>query len=95
MSVVAEGMENERKLVERQGVKSNLVAPLIDRGNLIGVLGFDSIRSEREWDETENKARALLTAIGRIRRTPDGAPREPDNAREAARGAASRVSTSV
>ena len=50
---------------------------------------------EREWDETENKARALLTAIGRIRRTPDGAPREPDNAREAARGAASRVSTSV
>ena len=50
---------------------------------------------EREWDETENKARALLTAIGRIRRTPDGAPREPDSAREAARGAASRMSTSV
>jgi anthranilate synthase component 1 len=22
---------------------------------------------EREWDETENKARALLTAIGQIR----------------------------
>jgi len=22
---------------------------------------------EREWDETENKARALLTAIGRVR----------------------------
>ena len=25
---------------------------------------------EREWEETENKARALLTAIGRVRRTP-------------------------
>jgi len=22
---------------------------------------------EREWDETENKARALLTALGRVR----------------------------
>jgi anthranilate synthase component 1 len=22
---------------------------------------------EREWDETENKARAMLTAIGRVR----------------------------
>jgi anthranilate synthase component 1 len=24
---------------------------------------------EREWDETENKARALLTALGRVRRS--------------------------
>jgi anthranilate synthase component 1 len=58
----------------------------------------DSI-PEREWDETENKARALLTAIGRVRRAPGGAPREADSAQrersEPARGASSRVSTSV
>jgi anthranilate synthase component I len=27
---------------------------------------FDSV-AEREWEETENKARAMLTAIGRVR----------------------------
>jgi anthranilate synthase component I len=30
---------------------------------------YDSV-PEREWDETENKARALLTAIGRVRTPP-------------------------
>jgi anthranilate synthase component 1 len=54
----------------------------------------DSI-PEREWEETENKARALLTAIGRVRdgrRESDSAQRErPD----ITRGASSRVSTSV
>src|SRR2546423_1341781 len=58
----------------------------------------DSI-PEREWDETENKARALLTAIGRVRRAPDGASREADSASrertDPARGVSSRVSSSV
>jgi anthranilate synthase component 1 len=50
---------------------------------------------EREWDETENKARALLTAIGRVRnsggRESEPSPRE---GKEVVRGTA-RVSTSV
>jgi len=53
---------------------------------------------EREWEETENKARALLMAIGRVRsinagsRENERAPREkPD----ATRGGSARVSTSV
>jgi anthranilate synthase component 1 len=54
----------------------------------------DSI-PEREWDETENKARALLTAIGRVRsavaRETEGPARD---ATDSARGSA-RVSTSV
>jgi anthranilate synthase component 1 len=33
----------------------------------------DSV-AEREWDETENKARALLTAIGQVRRAKARAP---------------------
>ena len=32
---------------------------------------------EREWDETENKARALLTAIGRVRQAPVTPPPTP------------------
>ena len=53
---------------------------------------------EREWDETENKARALLTAIGRVRRADslhrDADPTQRERA-ESARVAAARVSTSV
>ena len=54
----------------------------------------DSI-PEREWDETENKARALLTAIGRVR-SSGGRESEPParEGKEAVRGTA-RVSTSV
>jgi anthranilate synthase component 1 len=50
---------------------------------------------EREWEETENKARALLTAIGRVRdhsRRGDSAHREKT---DSARDSSSRVSTSV
>ena len=50
---------------------------------------------EREWDETENKARALLTAIGRVR-SSSGRELEtpPRSEKEVVRGT-SRVSTSV
>jgi anthranilate synthase component 1 len=53
----------------------------------------DSI-PEREWDETENKARALLTAIGRVR---SSSGRETDAARreETEVVRTSRLSTSV
>jgi anthranilate synthase component 1 len=50
---------------------------------------------EREWEETENKARALLTAIGRVRdnsRRGDSVQRDKT---DSTRGASSRVSTSV
>jgi anthranilate synthase component 1 len=50
---------------------------------------------EREWEETENKARALLTAIGRVRdnsRCGDNVQRDKT---DSTRGAPSRVSTSV
>jgi anthranilate synthase component 1 len=50
---------------------------------------------EREWEETENKARALLTAIGRVR---DSSRRDVDSAqreRTESTRASSRVSTSV
>ena len=50
---------------------------------------------EREWEETENKARALLTAIGRVRdhsRRGDSVQREKT---DSARGSSSHISTSV
>jgi len=54
----------------------------------------DSI-PEREWDETENKARALLTAIGRVRSSGSREVEAPQReGKEVVRGT-SRVSTSV
>jgi anthranilate synthase component 1 len=54
---------------------------------------------EREWEETENKARALLTAIGRVRAAARGSPSSDDMARRDAggehRASTARVSTAV
>ena len=54
---------------------------------------------EREWEETENKARALLTAIGRVRAAAHGAGSPGESPRRDAsaehRGAESRISTTV
>jgi anthranilate synthase component 1 len=59
---------------------------------------YDSV-PEREWEETENKARALLTAIGRVRSSVEGGPREMESAQserpEVSRRGSSRASTSV
>ena len=53
---------------------------------------------EREWEETENKARALLMAIGRVRSMNVGS-REAERARrektDTSRSGSSRASTSV
>lgn len=54
----------------------------------------DSI-PEREWEETENKARALLAAIGRVRdKTRRGESGQRDRT-DSTRSGSSRVSTSV
>jgi anthranilate synthase component 1 len=48
---------------------------------------------EREWEETENKARALLTAIGRVRAAMEGTPAGEVARREA--DSEMRVSSAV
>jgi anthranilate synthase component 1 len=53
---------------------------------------------EREWEETENKARALLMAIGRVRSINAGSrenERAPREKTDGTRGGSARVSTSV
>jgi anthranilate synthase component I len=48
-----------------------------------GGIVYDSV-PEREWEETENKARALLTAIGRVRAAAPGGPATTDRAQHEA-----------
>ena len=60
-------------LEDRSIIRSNVTAPEgTDYDQMESIIYelsktvMDSV-PEREWDETENKARALLTAIGRVR----------------------------
>ena len=41
----------EKEILEMQGIQSLVVVPMICSDSLIGFLGFDSVRSEREWSE--------------------------------------------
>ncbi len=40
-----------RKMVAAQGIKTLLCVPLHFLGTCLGVIGFDCVRKEREWDE--------------------------------------------
>ena len=52
----------ERALLEVQGTQSVLAAPLVDRGRLVGFIGFDSINSERLW--SDDHLSLLMSAAG-------------------------------
>lgn len=53
----------EREILERQGIRSLLVVPMTLGGELVGFLGFDSIREVKTWSEDDI---ALLGILGEI-----------------------------
>lgn len=55
-STLPDEMSAERRLFESQSIQSLLVVPVEDKengDNFVGFVGFDSVKSEREWTETE------------------------------------------
>jgi len=42
---------SEKEILEAQDIKSVLIVPLISQNQLIGFLGFDSVRHEKTWPE--------------------------------------------
>ena len=50
-----------RKMLEAGGVRSALGLPLVNRGVTYGAISFDSVLSEREWDEEDRRALGVLT----------------------------------
>lgn len=42
-----------RKILEPQGIQSLIAIPLMDRGNCLGFIGFDSVSSLRHWTEVD------------------------------------------
>lgn len=56
---------NERETLEKQGIRSLLVVPIMIRGEFWGFLGFDACQNEREWrDEEEAILLAVAGSIG-------------------------------
>ncbi len=53
--------EAERRVLEEEGIKSIIVAPIITNGNLWGFMGFDDCTSNRVWSQRE-KAGVLIAA---------------------------------
>ncbi|MFW6048848.1 MAG: ATP-binding protein [Candidatus Bipolaricaulota bacterium] len=41
----------EQDILQQQGIKSVVVVPVISRNRLIGYMGFDSVKEEKEWED--------------------------------------------
>ncbi len=54
---------SEKQLLEQQDIQSLLVVPLINNAELIGFIGFDSVRQQKTWSSDDVK---LLEIAGRI-----------------------------
>jgi PAS domain S-box-containing protein len=53
----------EQAEFRRQGIQSLVVVPMVHEGRLLGFLGFDSVRQERDWQE---EIVTLLHMVGDI-----------------------------
>ncbi|MGQ9853567.1 MAG: histidine kinase dimerization/phosphoacceptor domain -containing protein, partial [Candidatus Oleimicrobiaceae bacterium] len=42
----------EKEILQAQSIQSLIVVPMISAGELLGFLGFDSVRCQREWPES-------------------------------------------
>lgn len=52
-----------KQVLEQNGIRSKIAIPLVDRNRLLGYVGFDVVREEREWSED---VISLLQIAGQI-----------------------------
>jgi PAS domain S-box-containing protein len=67
-----EEMSAERQLMEGQGVRAALILPMARGSRSVGFLGFDAVRSTREWDGgdiavLETLANIFVSSLERVR----------------------------
>ncbi len=57
--------EEEKKILESQGIQSVLVVPVYKGNRLLGFVGFDQVKKQRDWShELASLLRIFATAIG-------------------------------
>lgn len=54
---------NERETLQRQGIQSVLVVPMLSQGRLTGFLGFDSVRNVQVWHDVELRQLQMAAEI--------------------------------
>jgi PAS domain S-box-containing protein len=52
-----------RMMLEAQNIQSLITLPMIDEGQCVGFIGFDSVRQERRWQEDEIALLRVLTEL--------------------------------
>jgi PAS domain S-box-containing protein len=63
LPIAENGETNLRSILEPQGIQSLITIPVLELGELLGFLGFDSVLVKRDFAEEEIK---LLTLFGQI-----------------------------
>ncbi len=53
----------EQEILERQDIKSVVVVPVISRNQIIGYMGFDSVKQRKEWDEDIIKLLQMVAEV--------------------------------
>jgi PAS domain S-box-containing protein len=58
-----EATENEKQILEAQGIKSLVIVPMVFDDDIIGYIGFDSVQEEKEWP---NESIRLLNILAQM-----------------------------
>jgi PAS domain S-box-containing protein len=58
-----EDWHQERELLEPLGIQALVVVPIMHAHNLLGFIGFDSVRAQREWKEDEIHLLQVLAGL--------------------------------
>ncbi len=54
---------NTREKLKRQSIQSLLLTPMVIEGQVIGIIGVDCIRSEKEWNDNDILTLKLIASI--------------------------------
>lgn len=53
----------EKEMLEPQGIKSLVIVPMVYKESVVGFLGFDSVQTERTWQEVDIQMLHLFAGI--------------------------------
>lgn len=59
VDLMSEEQTSEKEILKLQGIKSVLLVPLLNEGSLMGFLGFDSVKTKKNWDSEVSMIRVL------------------------------------
>lgn len=65
VDLMSEEQQAEKDILQQQGIQSILLVPLKDNNELIGFIGFDSVKSKKVWDSEISMISVLADVFSR------------------------------